>query len=275
MAKLQKDIAAAEKTIETKKKLIKDNLEEIEECKQKAVNLDEPLKKEEKLLEKMFEGIKGSLTIANFLFRLSTKLIFLDEVAPLHINLEKIQKELMPFQKNIDEAHARLDLSKNELSLFTSKTEKAREKLEKANADIKSLADTIAQKKKNLSEVRKEIEQGEKELQKAEGELRSLSGADTNLLKEISKARGKAEEASRLLGQEKSQNKIIQQLMKLKKKVCICSCPLLVSCTLYIVFKCSRNCLEYMDALEISARWKIWRNTMSPFQLLALVLIIS
>lgn len=145
----------------------------------------------------------------------------LDEVAPLHINLEKIQKELMPFQKNIDEAHARLDLSKNELSLFTSKSEKAREKLDKANVDIKTLSDTIAQKKKNLFDVRKEIGQGEKDLQNAEGELRSLSGADTTLLKEISKARTKADEANRLLGQEKSQNKIIRELMKLKKKVCI------------------------------------------------------
>lgn len=67
LAKLQKDIATAEKTISTKQKLIKDNLEEIEECKQKAINLDEPLKKEEKVLEKMFEGIKGSFLIFTLL----------------------------------------------------------------------------------------------------------------------------------------------------------------------------------------------------------------
>lgn len=67
LAKLQKDIATAEKTISTKQKLIKDNLEEIEECKQKAINLDEPLKKEEKVLEKMFEGIKGNLLLFTLL----------------------------------------------------------------------------------------------------------------------------------------------------------------------------------------------------------------
>lgn len=166
----------------------------------------------------------------------------LDEVAPLHINLEKIQKELMPFQKNIDEAHARLDLSKNELSLFTSKSEKAREKLDKANVDIKTLADTIAQKKKNLLDVRKEIEQGEKDLQKAEGELRGLSGADATLFKEITKARSKADEANRLLGQEKSQNKIIRELMKLKKKVCFSSL----------------NCLCVANNLGIA--WDLWSS---------------
>jgi hypothetical protein len=43
----------------SKQKLIDESATEIEKCKAKAEHLVEPLAKEEKLLEKMFEGIKG------------------------------------------------------------------------------------------------------------------------------------------------------------------------------------------------------------------------
>jgi peptidoglycan hydrolase CwlO-like protein len=59
--KLKKTITQTEKTISTKQKLIKESTSEIKEWNSKASNLVEPLKKEEKLLEKMFEGIKGML----------------------------------------------------------------------------------------------------------------------------------------------------------------------------------------------------------------------
>ena len=68
-----------------------------------------------------------------------------------------IPNRISNFQKNIDEAQSRLDLSQNELNLFTAQSEQGKVKLQQAEADIKTLGGTIAEKKKNLTDIKKEI----------------------------------------------------------------------------------------------------------------------
>jgi chromosome segregation ATPase len=81
-----------------------------------------------------------------------------DEVAPLHIKLEKLQNKLMPFQKEIDAAQAQVNLASNELAIFTEKSTSAQKKLEQAKKDVAELSNTIDLKKKERKQVSADID---------------------------------------------------------------------------------------------------------------------
>lgn len=78
---------------------------------------------------------------------------------------------MMPFQKEIDAAQAKVDLCSNEMKIFMSKSQDAEAKLKAAREDIAKLSRTILERQKRGKQITKELKQSEIDIKEKEREL--------------------------------------------------------------------------------------------------------
>lgn len=125
---------------------------------------------------------------------------------------------MIPFQKDIDEAQAALDLSNSELDIFTKESEEIKNRIKTAKSDLDELQVTIKEREQRKKQIMKEISSLQSDQKTKEAELQSLSGKDTQLMDVMSKAHAKAEEIRRTIQESQTQSKVLSKLMLLKNK---------------------------------------------------------
>jgi len=155
------------------------------------------LKEEERKLESLFEDYEKV-------------------VAPIHLELEVKQMEMMPYQKQIDDAQSKLDLSKNEQAIYLTNSKEAKIKYDQA---IQSLSDTkkrTSEKKEKLEKTKKIIVDSKIELDEVESELQLISGKDMELMNHVYNLRQKADEMQEMLKSVRNQSSILSRLLQLK-----------------------------------------------------------
>lgn len=155
--KLDKTIKQEKKTLEEKKSQQKMAAEDIERFQKEIDDLTKALQKEEKKLEKMNEKLKGKAMNETdtylFVDRSNVWFIscsqsnifwcFADETGPLHVELDKKQKEYLPWQKKIDDVQSKIDVCQSEYNMLSERSKTANNELTKAKENLENMAQTL------------------------------------------------------------------------------------------------------------------------------------
>eukprot|EP01130_Rhizamoeba_saxonica_P012665 TRINITY_DN5371_c0_g1_i1.p1 TRINITY_DN5371_c0_g1~~TRINITY_DN5371_c0_g1_i1.p1 ORF type:complete len:1083 (-),score=299.78 TRINITY_DN5371_c0_g1_i1:22-2994(-) len=197
--KLERSLEKKESNRSSKKKLIKEDKERLESLNRGLADDIQQHKNLTEQLDDMYNQLR-------------------DESAPIHKELEKLQTELIPYEKNINDAKALLDLAKNEAFLFTSKSEKEKEKVRVAKKKLENLKETISQRKMSIKKNMKKKEKLITRKGELQEELDDLIGLDTQIMEEISKLRSKSDELYDIIKKINNESKVLSRLMYLKQQ---------------------------------------------------------
>jgi len=197
--KLEKTLKQEKKTLDEKRAQQKIAADDIEKFRKEIDELTQRLQKEEKILEKMNEKLKV-------------------ETGPFHVELDKKQKEYLPWQKKIDDVQSKINICQSEYNMLNERSKSANNELTKAKADLETMAQTLLDRQKEITALKKQIEDSGKKLAQAKKEMETLNGQDVKLAADIRELRTKEEELTSQLQASKSQNKVLNALMKEKTK---------------------------------------------------------
>ena len=106
--------------------------------------MESNLEKEEIELEKIRDGLKGSLFLALFPFPLFTKRtdslrFVIGKTEVFSTQIESLQQDLQPWAEKISAKQGAIDLAANERDLLTEKTESVKIAVEEVQATIEKL----------------------------------------------------------------------------------------------------------------------------------------
>ncbi|KAI8990648.1 RecF/RecN/SMC protein [Trametes punicea] len=182
--------AEADRTLEESEAKIERKKEELE-------SLERDLAQAEKALEEIRDSLK-------------------DKTQVFHDQIEVKQKELQPWTAKIDAKQAEIDVATSERDALKKKAEVAREVREKAEAELKQLREDYGAKKGELEELEAEKVRNQREIREAEKELETAQSQIQGLRAKASASRQKVEEAKSSQEQNRSNNRVLDSLNRLK-----------------------------------------------------------
>jgi peptidoglycan hydrolase CwlO-like protein len=77
----------------------------------------------------------------NFLFNCCK-----DITGPLHVELDKKQKEYLPWQKKLDDIQSKIDICQSEYNMLTERSKTANEELDRAKQNLEMMSQTLEER---------------------------------------------------------------------------------------------------------------------------------
>ncbi|KAI0830883.1 RecF/RecN/SMC protein [Trametes gibbosa] len=198
--KLKKSIHDDEHAKLEADRTVDDSDAKIEQKKEELENLERDLAQAEKALEEIRDSLK-------------------DKTQVFHDQIEVKQKDLQPWMAKIDKKQADIDVATSERDALKKKADAAREARENAEAELRQLRDDHKTKKAELQELDAERTGCQHEIRTAEAELQASFAAQANIQQLRAKAsasRQKADEARSSQEQSRSNNRVLDTLIRLK-----------------------------------------------------------
>ncbi|KAI0354668.1 RecF/RecN/SMC protein [Trametes cingulata] len=195
--KLKKAIHDDEHARAEADRTVEDSEAKIERKKEELENLEQDLAQAEKALEEIRDSLK-------------------DKTQVFHDQIEVKQKDLQPWTAKIDAKQAEIDVATSERDALQKKAEAAKEAREKAEAELQQLREDLKAKKAELDELEAERARNQREIREAERELQTAQGQIQGLRAKASASRQKVEEAKSSQEQSRSNNRVLDSLMRLK-----------------------------------------------------------
>ncbi|XP_063973177.1 structural maintenance of chromosomes protein 4 [Diachasmimorpha longicaudata] len=185
--------------LEELSKVPEKNAAEIDECE---VLIKRQVSKKEKEEEQLRELI-GSLK---------------EKTEPLMKNRAELEKKLIDYRRNVNEAKAKFDLAESELQIYTSVEQTEREKLEKLKETLQNAAETLRDRKEQLEVFKKKIPKTEKSLKDASTELAEAKAQELNAATNLKRMRLQFEEQRSAMNASKSRSAVLDFLMQKKRE---------------------------------------------------------
>ncbi|QDZ23825.1 structural maintenance of chromosomes protein [Chloropicon primus] len=201
--------------------------------KQKQKKLEAKVKKAEQNIEKMLseskrmskEIPKTQANIETAEKRLAYEKQKMDKILDSHKDelsshrekLEKVNLELAPWQNQMKEVQADMEVAKAELQLIEQKELGAQERISETEATMKDALQTSEEKKEQISSLKGDLKAKENDLKKAVESSETLEKEYKKLGSQLQSSRGKVEERKAALHSEQNQNQVVKALMSAQK----------------------------------------------------------
>ncbi|KAI0640132.1 RecF/RecN/SMC protein [Trametes polyzona] len=195
--KLKKAIHDDEHAQAEADRTVEDSEAKIERKKEELENLEQELAQAERALEEIRDSLK-------------------DKTQVFHDQIEVKQKELQPWMAKIDAKQAEIDVATSERDALRKKAEAVKEAREKAEAELQQLRDDHKAKKAELEELEAEKARNQREIHNAEKNLQAAQANIQGLRAKASASRQKVEEAKSSQEQNRSNNRVLDSLTRLK-----------------------------------------------------------
>ncbi|XP_065224960.1 structural maintenance of chromosomes protein 4 isoform X2 [Planococcus citri] len=201
LKKNQKKTAENLKTEEDKLvgllKVPEENQEKIERLTEEEAELDQRRKQEEADLQKIMSNLQK-------------------ETKTFQEEKEKLQAEQIKLKKKYDEMRAEFELAKSERDIYVSSEQTEKTKLEQMVQKLNEVTEMLGENKRELSQLQKDLPEKEKHLQRTQDHLKAVKGKDVSVTNELRKYQAQLEEKKSSMMQNRSQNRVLNFIMKLK-----------------------------------------------------------
>lgn len=137
---------------------------------------------------------------------------------PLLNERSEMEKELISLRKNVDQAKATYDIAQSELEIYTSVEKLEREKLDSLHEVMKKNAITIQERQKQLELFETRIPATERSLKQAQSEMDEAKTHETEKIAELRKLRITLEAQRSSMQASRSQNRVLDSLMREKRE---------------------------------------------------------
>ncbi|EIW64469.1 RecF/RecN/SMC protein [Trametes versicolor FP-101664 SS1] len=195
--KLKKAIHDDEHARAEADRTVDDSAAKIERKRDELESLEQELSQAEKVLEEIRDSLK-------------------DKTQVFHDQIEVKQKELQPWMAKIDAKQAEIDVATSERDALKKKAEAAKEAREKADAELEQLHEDHQAKKAELQELEAEKTRNQREIRSAEKEFQDAQANIQGLRAKASASRQKVDEAKSSQEQSRSNNRVLDTLIRLK-----------------------------------------------------------
>lgn len=201
--KRQKVKKAKEKVKSLQKKLADCNedtakcTKSIPETEEKAAKLQKSLVREEEVLQNMLDGLK-------------------EEIEAKTVQLQKARTELAPWETQINEKQAKLDVYLSEKKLIDDKFETSKKKLQEAQEAAKEAEAAFKLKEKQIKECEKERASQTKVVQQCQEKVKTCKEEENVLDQSLRTIKGRVMERRHVVQAEKSRGAIVKSLMEAK-----------------------------------------------------------
>lgn len=137
---------------------------------------------------------------------------------PLLNDRSSLEKELISLRKNVDQAKAKYDILQSELQLYTSVEKVEKEKLDSLCEVVKETSNTIEERHRQLVQLDTKIPATERSLKQAQKEMDEAKTHEVQLNTRLKKLRMSFEEQRSAMQASRSQNRILDSLMREKRE---------------------------------------------------------
>ncbi|XP_011862208.1 PREDICTED: structural maintenance of chromosomes protein 4 [Vollenhovia emeryi] len=140
-----------------------------------------------------------------------------EKTEPLLHKRSELEKKLISFRKNVDEAQAAYNIAKSELELYISVEKVEKEKLENLRESLERTAGTLKERQEQLALFETKIPATERSLKQAQGELDEAKALETEKTAQLQRMRVSFEEQRCAMQSSKSRNRVLDSLMREKR----------------------------------------------------------
>nr|XP_027320521.1 structural maintenance of chromosomes protein 4 [Anas platyrhynchos] len=130
---------------------------------------------------------------------------------------EAKEKELMEFNKTVNEARSKMDVAQSELDIYLSRHNTAVSHLNKAKETLTSVCETLKERKAAIKDISAKLPKAEQELKEKQNRLEKLGKDETEVKDIVLNLRQKVEEAKSSLAQSRNRGKVLEALLQQKK----------------------------------------------------------
>ncbi|XP_035190278.1 structural maintenance of chromosomes protein 4 [Oxyura jamaicensis] len=210
--KVREKLKHAKSKMKKLEKQLQKDKEKVEELKNSSSNSEKSISdatSKKELLEKAKEEEDEKLKqVMNSLKK---------ETKGIQEEKEAKEKELMEFNKTVNEARSKMDVAQAELDIYLSRHNTAVSHLNKAKETLTSVSETLKERKAAIKDISAKLPKAEQELKEKENRLEKLGRHETEVKDLVLSLRQKVEEAKSSLAQNRSRGKVLEALLQQKK----------------------------------------------------------
>eukprot|EP01083_Nonionella_stella_P191106 707555_1 len=173
--------------------------EQIPRLEKECEQLTEEQSAEEKKLEEIIKSVK-------------------DKTEPIRIEMEAKQKEMIPLKKKVNECQQAVDVAQGELKIYEDKQSSAKEQFSAAKQELKDVDGKVKSKDEDYQQIVTDLDDAKRDLVESKQELDSVSTEERSCAVEITKLRGRFEEARAALRASSQEKGVLGRLMKAKRQ---------------------------------------------------------
>lgn len=141
-----------------------------------------------------------------------------EQTKPFQIDRSKLENKLILLRKNVDQAKATYDIAQSELELYMSVETVEKEKLNSLRDIIKKNAGIIEERQNQLALFVKKIPATERSLKQAQDEIHEAKAYEIEKTAQLKKLRITYEEQRSAMQNSRSQNRVLESLMREKRE---------------------------------------------------------
>lgn len=141
-----------------------------------------------------------------------------EKTKPLLNDRSELEKQLITLRKNVDQAKAKYEISQSELQLYTSVEKVEKEKLDSLCEIVKKNSSTIEERQQQLKLFETKIPATERSLKQAQNEMNEARAHESEMNTRLKKLRITFEEKRSAMQASRSQNRVLDSLMREKRE---------------------------------------------------------
>ncbi|XP_011138577.1 structural maintenance of chromosomes protein 4 isoform X2 [Harpegnathos saltator] len=141
-----------------------------------------------------------------------------EKAKPLLNERSKLEKHLILLRKNVNQAKAEHDIAQSELELYTSVEKVEKNKLNSLRETIERNSTTIQERLEGLSLLTTKIPATESNLNQTQSEMNKMKAHEVEMTARLKKLRVTFEEQRSAMQTSRSQNRILDSLMREKRE---------------------------------------------------------
>ncbi|KYO34038.1 structural maintenance of chromosomes protein 4 isoform X1 [Alligator mississippiensis] len=196
--KLQKQLQKDKEKVEELRNVPANSNTEIREATSKKEVLEKEKEREEEKLKQVMDSLKL-------------------ETQGLQEEKEVKEKELMEFNKTVNEARSKMDVAQSELDIYLSRHNTAVSQLNKAKEVLMTTSGTLKERISTIKELDTKLPQAEQELKEKECKLEKLGRQELDIKNLVRVQRQKVEAAKSSLAVSRSRGRVLDALLQQKK----------------------------------------------------------
>eukprot|EP01135_Chromosphaera_perkinsii_P000185 Nk52_evm6s39 gene=Nk52_evmTU6s39 len=191
--KLVKNLEKETNVINEQKSWHRNHESDIEKHQLLLATLKKRLIKEEETLNEIYDSLK-------------------DKTTSIQEQIELKQKEMIPWNTEMNEFQSKIDIAKSEFDMIAKKYETAQKNLDTALGKIKEAKNMVPECESKIRELKKKMKTHTKELTDSEAIVQSLSDLEQKLVSDVRQAHGKLEEYKTTAESAKSKSSVLEFL---------------------------------------------------------------
>ncbi|KIP03912.1 hypothetical protein PHLGIDRAFT_31603 [Phlebiopsis gigantea 11061_1 CR5-6] len=196
--KLKKSIADDEKARAEAERAVVSNEDKMMKERKNLEEHEESLSREEKVLEEIRDSLK-------------------DKTQVYHSQIEVKQKELEPWELQINNKKAEVDIATSERDMLAKKADEAKQACQDAQTILDQLRQDQSAKSNELNELKRERTAKHQEFTDSKKRHQDIQGRVQQLRSKASSSRQKADEAKASQAASTTQNKVLDTLTRLQQ----------------------------------------------------------